>query len=33
MADPKPSRFDSLIALLVINVDSSSRPFLPWLMM
>ncbi len=33
IAEPKPSRLASLIALLVISVDSSSRPFLPRLMM
>ena len=33
IADPKPSRFDSLMALFTINVESSSRPFLPQLMM
>ena len=33
MADPKPSRLASLMLLLVIRTDSSSRPFLPWLMM
>ena len=33
IADPNPSRFDSLMALLVIRVESSSRPFLPRLMM
>jgi ABC-type sugar transport system permease subunit len=33
IADPKPTRFDSLMLLLVISVDSSSSPFLPPLMM
>ena len=27
MAEPKPTRLDSLMLLLVIRVDSSSRPF------
>src|SRR5262249_33480229 len=33
MAEPKPTRLASLMLLLVITVDSSSRPFLPRLMM
>ena len=33
MADPNPSRLDSLMALFVMSVDKSSRPFLPRLMM
>ena len=33
IADPKPTRFDSLMLLLVMSVESSSRPFLPRLMM
>jgi hypothetical protein len=31
-ADPKPISPASLRALLVIRMDSSSRPFFPWLM-
>src|ERR671937_659118 len=33
IAEPKPTRLASLMLLLVIRMDSSSRPFLPWLMM
>ena len=33
IAEPKPSRLASLMLLFVISVDSSSRPFLPRLMM
>src|SRR2546423_15551524 len=33
MAEPKPTRLASLMLLLVIRIESSSRPFLPWLMM
>ena len=33
MADPNPIRLASLRLLLVIRIESSSRPFLPRLMM
>jgi len=33
IADPKPTRLASLMLLLVIRIDSSSSPFLPWLTM
>ena len=33
IADPNPSRLASPMLAFVISTDSSSRPFLPWLMM
>src|SRR5438874_13424359 len=33
IAEPKPTRVDSLMLLLVIRMERSSSPFLPWLMM
>src|SRR5438105_14509553 len=33
IADPKPTRLASLMLLLVIRIDRSSSPLLPWLTM